>query len=108
MEGSARHALMLPTALAAPSLCLMTTTGTLPLIQTLLSAAPTPLHAGQYQSLGILHALFALWVPQRRHITCLIQSVICHITLTEGVCRPMYEMCGSMYIQNAVQCKADE
>ena len=46
MEGSARHALMLPTALGAPSLCLMTTTGTTALTQTPLSAAPTPLLAG--------------------------------------------------------------
>ena len=49
MEGSARHALILPTALGAPFSCRTITTGTLPLTRTLLSAAPTLLHAGQSQ-----------------------------------------------------------
>ena len=49
MEGSARHALTLPTALVVPSLCQTTTTGILPLTQTRLSAVQTPLHAGQCQ-----------------------------------------------------------
>ena len=46
MGANARHALMLPTALEAPSLYRMITTGTPDLTQTQLSAAPTPLHAG--------------------------------------------------------------
>ena len=46
MGGSARHALMSPTAPEAPSLCLMITTGIPDLTQTGLSAAQTPLHAG--------------------------------------------------------------
>ena len=46
MQGSARPALMLPTAREVPSLCRMTITGTPNSTQTPLSAAPTPLPAG--------------------------------------------------------------
>ena len=46
MEGSARRALTLPTALVVPSLCQMTTIGILPSTQTQLSAVQTRLHAG--------------------------------------------------------------
>ncbi len=49
MECSARHAPQLPAALVVPSLCQMTTIGILPLTQTQLSAALTPLHAGLFQ-----------------------------------------------------------
>ena len=49
MGGNARRALTLPTALVVPSLCQTTTTGTLPLTRTQLSAVQTPLHAGERQ-----------------------------------------------------------
>ena len=54
MEGSARHALMLPIALVVPSSCPTITTGILLLTQTPLSVAQTPLHAGQAQLLHML------------------------------------------------------
>ena len=49
VEGSARHALMLPIALVVPSSYPTITTGILLLIQTQLSVVQTPLHAGQAQ-----------------------------------------------------------